>query len=87
MFNEKSEIWIKIFRYYTVFIFGLEAICAAVLGICGLTETICITDLVLIDALFLAFCGYLVTFVHLVTNMLTVQFLNNVNEIRQSLAN
>ena len=87
MFNEKSDVWIKILRYFAVFIFGIEAIGAAVLGISGLTEAICLTDFAFLDGMILAVLGYIVAFGHLVANMLVLQFLNNVNAIRQSLVN
>ena len=87
MFNEKSDVWLKILRYLAVFMFGIEAIGAAVLGICGLLEVFYLTDSAFLDGMILAILGYIVAFGHLIANMLVLQFLNNVNEIRQSLVN
>ena len=82
MFDEKSSKWIGIYKGYIQIMFWLYIIAAVVLGIIGLFVDI--TNVPLLDSLILLSGGALVALVHLVTNMLLLNFLNNVQVIRES---
>ncbi|MBO5122357.1 MAG: hypothetical protein J6J01_05255 [Oscillospiraceae bacterium] len=83
MFNEKSNQWIKIFKGYTKVMFWICIVVAVVLCILGWCDWFWLTGSVFIDGLILLACGVFAAFVQLVVNMLIIQYLNNVQVIRE----
>ncbi len=89
MFNEKSHAWIKIYKIITIvlcftfatlgFIFGIGDASAEYMdiGIGG-------DDDGFLDFMLWQIVGVAVGFIHLVSNMLVIQLLNNVQLIRES---
>lgn len=83
MFNEKSNQWIKIFKGYTKVMFWICIVAAVILCILGWCDCFWITNSIFIDGLILLACGVFAAFAQLVVNMLIIQYLNNVQVIRE----
>ena len=86
MFDEKSSRWIRIYRLVAItvsWIFVISGLVSAYCcwyfdGIFGIGDS----WFVIVS---LAICGFVVGYIHLVINMLVIQFLNNVQIIRQKI--
>lgn len=77
MFDETSGTWIKIYKVVTIIVFWLSIVSGVFTFVWGLSE-------------FNELCLYgigiaLGGFIYLATNMLIIQFLNNVQIIRETL--
>lgn len=85
MFDETSSAWINIFKIYTKIAFWLHVAIAVILCffIWDGTYFYSLTDSYFIDGVIILLGGLLFAFVHLVVNMLLIQFLNNVQVIRE----
>ena len=85
-FDEKSPIWIEIYKKAVIISFWFLIAAGIVLGICDSTATIDILyDDTILDLLLWPVVGAIVGFGELVCGMLTVNFLNNVQAIRVKL--
>lgn len=85
LFDEKSNIWIKIYKVYVCVMFCLLCLTTLILSFVGISGDFLLTD----ESPFLNFIsillsGALLTFLHLVTNMIILNFLNNIQIIRES---
>jgi hypothetical protein len=90
MFNEKNDCWIKIYKAIVIAIFFIWVIFGVVAGIGDATSEYLDVGIGGDDDLFLDFfvwvaIGTFVGFVHLASNMIMIQFLNNVQVIRKKL--
>ena len=91
MFDEKSEKWIRIYKKITIAAFW----CWSVFGILAAIDNWFIWevfDIFLFGGEFwggvlLLLCGFGIGFGQLVINMLVIQFLNNVQLIREKIEN
>ena len=83
MFDETSGTWIKIYKVVTIVLFWLFMVGAVIAGIMSIANARYDSDVIygIITAIGIALVG----FIQLVTNMLVVQFLNNVQTIRETL--
>ncbi|MBQ7373651.1 MAG: hypothetical protein IJW64_03720 [Clostridia bacterium] len=80
-FDERSDIWIKIFKVYTIIMFVLLLIASAILCLAMWCEAQIIGGvLFLVGGCFLAFA-------QAVVNMLIIQLLNNIQIIREKIDN
>lgn len=84
MFDEKSDIWLNIYKGYIQVMFWLYAVAGVVLCILGWCDCIWITDSLFLDGLILLASGAFMAFTHLLFNMLILQFLMNVQSIRET---
>ena len=85
MFDEKSPKWIRIYTSYTKVLFWLYIIAGAMMCLAGWSGELDLIDEGFIDGL-VGMAGFgLIAFVHLTVNMLIIQFLNNVQLIREKL--
>ena len=82
MLDERSSVWVKLFKIYTLIITWLFALATLICAIAGLTEGICITEEPALDGLILLVGGAIITVSQLLGNMLIIQLLNNVLIIR-----
>ena len=87
MFNEKDGKWIGYYKTYTIVMFWLYAAAAVVVCILGWTEVFWWTASAFLDGLICLAGGLLIAFGQLVVNMLIIQFLNNVQTIRETVTN
>ena len=85
MFDEKSGKWIQIFKGYTKVMFWAYIAMGVVLFFAGLAGELYWIDGEFIDGIAGLLCGAFAAFVHLVVHMLIIQFLNNVQVIREKL--
>ena len=85
MFDEKSPKWIKIYTGFTKVMFWLYIVAGAFMCFAGWVGELDLIDEGFIDGLVAMICFGLVAFVHLTVNMLIIQFLNNVQLIREKL--
>ena len=87
MFDEKSCKWIEIYKCLTVIAFFVFIVFGIVAGIGDAADSFLDLDLggctIVFDFLVWAIAGIIVGFIQLVTNMLVIQLLNNVQIIRQ----
>lgn len=89
MFNEKNPIWIKIYKIAIIVTFVACLVTAIVLPICSFNdaELLMCDDYAEIEALILFVAGVITAFATLASNMIILQFLNNVQVIREKLDN
>lgn len=85
VFNEKSDMCLKIYKGYTKIMFGLLIVFAFILAFKGYNCDIDITNSYMLDAFILFIVGIFAACAHLVVNMLIIQFLNNVKIIREKI--
>lgn len=86
-FNEKSDIWIRKLKHWTIIIFYLELIGFVVLGISDATNKFTVLGSEFGYSAFAVwtFIGLLLAFLTKTINMLVLQFLNNINTIREKI--
>ena len=84
-FNERSSIWIKIFRVYTIVMFWLFLIAGFILCYLSWNEHFLITDSYILDGIILLGCGCFLAFTQAVANMLILQLLSNIQLIREKI--
>lgn len=92
MFDERSEKWIRIYKGITVAAFWIYIIFGVIAGIgdCSaeyLDIGIGGDDDGFLDFIVWVLAGGIVGYVQLVANMLVIQFLNNVQTIREAVTN
>ena len=87
MFNEKSSIWIKIYKTITLIIFWLYVLAGVVMFLMGLDGSLWWIDGGIIDGIIGLAGSFIAGYITLVVNMLIIQFLNNVQLIREKLEN
>ena len=87
MFNEKSSIWIKIYKTITLIIFWLYVLAGVVMFLMGLEGSLWWIDGGIIDGIIGLAGSFIAGYITLVVNMLIIQFLNNVQLIREKLEN
>ncbi len=87
MFNEKSSIWIKIYKTITLIIFWLYVLAGVVMFFMGLDGSLWWIDGGIIDGIIGLAGSFIAGYITLVVNMLIIQFLNNVQLIREKLEN
>ena len=87
MFNEKSSIWIKIYKTITLIIFWLYVLAGVVMFLMGLDGSLWWIDGGIIDGIIGLAVSFIAGYITLVVNMLIIQFLNNVQLIREKLEN
>lgn len=86
MFDETSNKCLRIYKGYTMITFGLLIVVAVICSIQGFTDNMWIVDETpLIDGLLILIVGIFAACAHLVINMLILQFLNNVQIIREKI--
>lgn len=83
MFNENDGKWIGYYKTYTIVMFWLYVVATIVMCILDWTWVIWIIDGGFLDTLIILVSGFLVAGGHLICNMLIIQFLNNVQTIRE----
>ena len=86
MFNEKGNRWLKLFKIYTIVMFWIYVAGAVVMCICGWSDVLWWISPFL-DGIICLTGGSLVAAAHLISNMLIMQFLNNVQIIRERVEN
>ena len=85
-FDEKSPIWIDIYKKAVIITFWVLLAGGVLLGIFDITATIDILyDDNILDLLLWPVVGAILAFGELVCGMLIVNFLNNVQNIRMSI--
>ena len=84
-FNERSSIWTKIFKVYTIVMFWLFVIAGFILCCLGWDERFIITDSSFLDGIIVFGCGCFLAFTQAVVNMLILQLLNNIQLIREKI--
>ena len=87
MFDERSEKWIRIYKNITVIMFWLYVAAGVIMFFLGLSGDIDLLDGGFFDGLMGLAAGVICGYIHLVVNMLVIQFLNNVQVIREKLEN
>lgn len=86
MFDENSNKCLKIYKGYTMITFWLLIVAAVICCFMGFAEEMWIIDVMpLLDGLAFLIVGIFAACVHLVVNMLIIQFLNNVQIIREKI--
>lgn len=86
VFDEKSNKCLKIYKGYIMITFWLLMVVTVICSIQGFTENMFIVDATpLIDGLLILIVGIFAACAHLVINMLILQFLNNVQIIREKI--
>ena len=87
MFDERSEKWIKIYKNITVIMFWLYVAAGVAMFFMGLDGWFGWLDDGFLDGLIGLAAGVGVGYITLVVNMLVIQFLNNVQIIREKIEN
>lgn len=87
MFNENDGKWIGYYKTYTIVMFWLYVVATIVMCILDWTWVIWIIDGGFLDTLIILVSGFLVAGGHLIGNMLIIQLLNNIQTIRETVAN
>ena len=85
MFNEKSAKWIKIYKIFVIVSFFVLLLGGVLLGILDVT---CVVDIMYddgIDLVIWTLSGVITAFLELVCGMLILNFLNNVQIIREKI--
>ena len=86
MFDEKSSIWIARYKKFVIFSFWALLIGGILLGIFDITATIDILfDDTLLDLLLWSVIGAILAYAQLLSGMLLLNFLNNVQTIREKI--
>lgn len=90
MFNEKSEKWIKIYKTITIVAFW----CWVAVGAYAAYDNYFVGNIFdiyignyFLSSVILVLCGLAVGYAQLVVSMLVIQFLNNVQIIREKIEN
>jgi len=83
--ERKNRIWITIFGKMAGIVTAIFVIASVILCIVAWCEEIYITDSPFLDGLIFLVGGFFVAFGHFVCSMLIVQFLDNVQTIREKL--
>lgn len=90
MFNEKSEKWIKIYKTISIVVFW----CWVAVGVFAAYDNIAIGNIFdiyiggyFLPSVVLVLCGIALGYIQLVVSMLIIQFLNNVQTIREKIEN
>lgn len=89
LFNERSSQWIKIYKYIVVALFWIYIFIATLFGIGDASATFMDFDIGgddgFLDFILWVIIGGGAAFIQLVVNMLVIQFLNNVQLIREKI--
>ena len=85
MFDEKDPKWIIIYRGFTKVIFWLYVIATVMMFFAGWSGAFWWTDSEILDGLICLVSGGFAAFIHLMANMLIIQFLSNIQLIREKL--
>ena len=84
MLDEKSEVWIKYYKTFTIVMFWIFLFASIIMCFIGwYGNALYITDLPFFNGIICLLIGAFVAFGHLIVNMLIIQFLNNVQLIRE----
>ena len=87
MFNENDGKWIRFYKIYTIALFWIYVVATIVMFILNVSWVFWIVDGGFVDALIILVGGFLVSFGHLIGNMLIIQLLNNIQTIRETVTN
>ena len=83
MYDERDEKWIRIYRTYIIIMFWVYVLAAAVCCICGWCRVFWWTNSFFMDGILCLFGGLITAYAHLVCNMVILNFLANVQAIRE----
>ena len=83
MFDEKSGVWIKIYRIYTIVMFWVLLIVGFILCCVAWSDELYIIEDYFLNGLLFLLAGAFLAFTQLIINMLIIQLLNNIQQIRQ----
>ncbi len=83
MFDERNEKWIGIYRKYIIIMFWVYVLAAIVTCICGWCWVFWMTDSPFLDGIICLALGLLAAYIHLVCNMVILNFVANVQAIRE----
>ena len=84
-FDEKSPVWIKAFKIYSIILFFTLLVASLALGVLGLFSILTLTGIPFLDGIVFLAIGLEASFIELICNMLIVQFFNNINIIREKI--
>ena len=87
LFDEKSKMWITILKNYTIMMYWIYIIAAVVMTIGGWCGWYWWIDGGFLDGIICLAGGVFMAYAQLVVNMLLIQFLNNVQIIREKIEN
>lgn len=87
MFDEREGKWINIFKKYTQVMFWLCIVAAVYMCLVGWAGSLWWTGVDFLDGIICLAGGVFIAFAQLVVNVLIIQFLNNVQVMREKVEN